>query len=58
MFKTSKLGNLMAAIGAVGGGLYALKNNKSNISLITFIGVAGVGGYMIGNALTNYYKTY
>ena len=58
MFKPSKLGNLMAAVGAIGGGLYALKGNKSTITIVTFIGVAGVGGYILGNAITNYYKTY
>jgi Na+/phosphate symporter len=57
MFTPSKLGNLFAAFGAIGGAAYAVKNKKSaqNIGLIA-IGV-GLGGFILGNALTNYYTS-
>jgi hypothetical protein len=57
MFTQSKLGSLLGALGAVGGAVYAVKNKKSaqNIALIAF-GV-GLGGFIVGNALTNYYVT-
>jgi hypothetical protein len=51
----TKLGNLMFAIGLVGGGIYAAKRNKP-LATIALISVAlGAGGYVLGNSVYNFY---
>jgi len=57
MFTQSKLGSLLGAFGAVGGALYMVKKGGPATKIAITAVVAGLGGYILGNALTNYYTT-
>lgn len=57
MLKQSKLGNLFLAIGVVGGGIYAAKRGKPAMTIAIIALVSGVGGFIVGNALTKFYET-
>jgi hypothetical protein len=52
MLKSSNIGTLLGAIGLIGGAMYAIKGGK-NIAVFT-IGF-GVGGYLLGNAVSKFY---
>jgi hypothetical protein len=52
----SKLGNLLFALGAVGGGLYAAKRSKPLLTIALISLGAGLGGYLVGNSITNFYS--
>lgn len=57
MFTQSKLGSLLAAFGAVGGALYVAKKKGTAQNIAITAVAVGLGGYILGNALTNYYST-
>jgi hypothetical protein len=57
MFTQSKLGSLLAAFGAVGGAIYVAKKGGAAKNIAITAVAAGLGGYILGNALTNYYAT-
>ena len=57
MLSQSKLGNLILAIGVVGGGIYAAKRGKPAMTIGVIALVSGVGGFILGNALTKFYET-
>jgi hypothetical protein len=55
MFTQSRLGNLLAAFGAVGGAFYMVKKG-GNLTKIGFAAVGGgLAGFILGNAFTNFY---
>lgn len=57
MFTQTKLGSLLGAFGAVGGAFYAVKKGKDAQNIAIIAVAVGLGGFIVGNALTNYYTT-
>ena len=56
MFTPSKFGGLIATFGLVGGAFYSFKSNRTAL-VGTWISLgAGIGGYLIGNAITKFYE--
>jgi len=52
----SKLGNLMFAVGLLSGGVYASKRGKPALTIGLFALGFGLGGFLLGNAVTNFYS--
>ena len=53
---TTKLGNLLFAVGLLSGGIYATKRSKPLLSVGLYALGFGVGGFILGNSLTNFYS--
>jgi hypothetical protein len=53
---TTKLGNLLFAVGLLSGGVYATKRSKPLLSVGLYALGFGVGGFILGNSLTNFYS--
>ena len=53
---STKLGNLLLAVGLLSGGVYASKKGKPILTIGLFAVGFGVGGYFLGNSITNYYS--
>jgi hypothetical protein len=52
----SKLGNLFLAVGLLSGGIYGVRAQKSLLGIGLYAAALGAGGYVLGNAITNYYS--
>lgn len=57
MLQTSKIGTLLASVGAIGGAIYAVKNQKPTTTLVLMTIGFGIGGYMLGNSINKFYTT-
>ncbi len=57
MFQKSKLGNLLATVGLVGAAIYAVKTHKKAPMFLALVAGFGLGGYIVGNSVTNFYST-
>ena len=55
MLKSSNIGTLLGAIGLIGGAMYAIKGGKSVQNIAVFTIGFGVGGYLLGNAVSKFY---
>ena len=56
MFQSSKIGNLLAAIGLIGGAAYAMKGGKNPQSIAMFAIGFAAGGYILGNATSKFFE--
>ena len=54
--KSTQLGNVFFAVGLLAGGISAAKKGKPTLTIGLFALGYGVGGYILGNAITNFYN--
>jgi hypothetical protein len=52
----SKLGNIAGTIGLLGGIMYAMKKNKGLGATSLYALGFGIGGLLLGNAITKFYE--
>lgn len=53
---TSKAGTILGTVGLVGGALYAFNKGEKIGKVAIWAGILGVGGLLIGNAITKFYE--
>lgn len=56
MKTTSKAGNILGTVGLIGGALYAFNKGEKIGKVAIWAGVLGIGGLLIGNAITKFYE--
>ena len=56
MFQQSKLGNIIGAVGFVGGILHMQKKGEPASKVVVAGAVLGICGYLLGNAITKFYE--
>jgi VIT1/CCC1 family predicted Fe2+/Mn2+ transporter len=56
MFQQTKLGNILGAVGFVGGILHMQKKGEGASKVLVTGAVFGLCGYFIGNAITKFYE--
>lgn len=55
IFTQSKLGNILLAAGLLSGGIYAAKKGKPTTTILLYSVGLGLGGFVLGNSITNFY---
>lgn len=56
MIQSNNMSKSLATIGLVGGMFYAFKNNKGFVGYASYGLLFGAMGYLVGNAIVNFYE--
>jgi len=52
----SKTSTALATVGLVGGMFYAMKLNKCSVCIASYGALFGIGGFLLGNAISKFYE--